>query len=1435
MSRHRLSSLVSLFVSALVVPVRRSAAQAVPNCQTGCTGGYSVDVTPDNGATSRNPNSSPDTVTFTVTNSGDLSDTYTMSCSRFGGVTCISVSPTSKSLRFGASTTVTVVFSLGTTDGQVYLTASGHASDQGWYNVTVKGKPVVDVTPYNWDNQDVGRCAQACFAATYAQSTVAYFSLDAPRNVTLAYNGSRVSPKQFVHVNLSPDPNYGITPTKYQLQIKVNGALVTFVNGEQTLNFADTGTTPTRIGGQFDVSSYSTGVYPMDILVSAVYSSTVITSDVSTKLAVVNETTNPVARGWTVAGVQHLFVQSDGSALITEGNGSAVYFAILGAYFTAPAGEFSRLTSGASTYTRSYPDSTKVIFDNSGKMIRVLDRFGNRDSVAYDANGRVWKVIDPQNLSITLAYGTNGLSSITDAGSPARVTNVTVDASQRLTAIQDPDGVSTTFGYDASLRLSTITNRNGKTATLGYDANAGTLTAVTGPSVTFYDGTAAPVESLFAWQKAGVPYAATSGTPFAAPLVDSAYARLREPGGAMTRLTVNHWGTPVRVTDALARVTTTTFDSTGLPIRIAYPSGAVDSAVYNASGLPTLLQTADATNRRTIRYAGWAQPDSAWGGPQPAMRAFIGTNGRVDSVRTGDSSVTRYTYNAQGRVVSNTAPTGTTVIKHWFSGTNGNTSQDSVPGGITTYLYDAYGRDTSVDGPASPMRRFRYDSLNQQILFRDGVYTPPTTIAYDSMGQIVSVTDEKNQVYRFAYNALGWLTARTDPAGKADTLKYSRDGDLMRFVNRRNQTVSFAYDALHRDTSKTGTNTDELRWTFSADGRVLTSNAPADTETTYLNVRGQPDSVKTKVGTRTITRLYTYLAQGLLDSVTVSSTGLTFMRRNYGYDSHTLALDSIAINGNVTQIGINANLQPTTTTYSGGDQIQVAYTGQGKVGDIQTMAPYSSMVTKFLDYDPEGRLHTRINSDLVSGTQFSYDGLGRLVADSAVWAGSPPPGCDSTMIVGDNGVNCLEGYQWQIGNPSEMFSFDSVGNRRDNNGHYDTGNRITSFAGCNYTTDVEGDVTGRSSCSDSATFKWTAESRLDTVIVNGQAIGYRYDALGRLVRKDSAGVVRRWYLWEGSNLLAELKGANADTIIAEYSYYPGLDDPHALVVGGVEYHAHADPLGNIAGLTQGNSLKRTYVYDMWGKYTAGVDSVGFNGSDRVRWKGALWLGNEADLYYMKNRWYEPQTGRFLTEDPIGLAGGLNTYVFAEDDPIDNIDPSGLYCFTWVQTIETAYWVGNVAYVVDEHIPHTVCVATGRGGTMVTYEVPDANGPGGVYPGACPGCHFGNPPQPPPNTPRADKDTKCVGLLYNAVSDMMPWTKAIHGGGFLFKTAVSTFGSIVQQHAAQSPVTVPGTATDYILDGGDAVMFKEVPVVSSLYSMDEYHNECKGYLLSSWLP
>lgn len=161
-----------------------------------------------------------------------------------------------------------------------------------------------------------------------------------------------------------------------------------------------------------------------------------------------------------------------------------------------------------------------------------------------------------------------------------------------------------------------------------------------------------------------------------------------------------------------------------------------------------------------------------------------------------------------------------------------------------------------------------------------------------------------------------------------------------------------------------------------------------------------------------------------------------------------------------------------------------------------------------------------------------------------------------------------------------------------------------------------------------------------------------YDALGRRVRKTTASGTE-WYVYDGDHVAFDVNSNN--TIKNEYGYYPGTDALYTLKNPSWTGVAITDPrIGSVIGWadTLGN-LKKRYKIHAWGRTAADTGVI-----TRYRMAGREY-DQESGLYYMRARYYDPETGRFLSEDPIGIAGGLNLYAYSGNDPVNNRDPSGM--------------------------------------------------------------------------------------------------------------------------------------------------------------------------------
>jgi RHS repeat-associated protein len=249
-----------------------------------------------------------------------------------------------------------------------------------------------------------------------------------------------------------------------------------------------------------------------------------------------------------------------------------------------------------------------------------------------------------------------------------------------------------------------------------------------------------------------------------------------------------------------------------------------------------------------------------------------------------------------------------------------------------------------------------------------------------------------------------------------------------------------------------------------------------------------------------------------------------------------------------------------------------------------------------------------------------------------------------------------------------------VGNR----GSVNTDSVVTSYATNNMNEyDAVGGVAnlqdndGNLKDDGTHTFVHDALNRLIEVrrISDGLTVArYTYDALNRRVTKTVTnsgalnGATR--YLLDGVQEIEERDGA--DAVVAQYVYGPAIDEILTMERGGQAYYYHDDSLGSIEALTDGTQaiVERT-TYDAYGapKFT----NATFTPAGTTSSVGnpflftAQRLDPETGLYYYRNRYYNPSTGRFIERDPTGYgAGSMGLYEYPGNNPIDSTDPMGLF-------------------------------------------------------------------------------------------------------------------------------------------------------------------------------
>jgi RHS repeat-associated protein len=174
----------------------------------------------------------------------------------------------------------------------------------------------------------------------------------------------------------------------------------------------------------------------------------------------------------------------------------------------------------------------------------------------------------------------------------------------------------------------------------------------------------------------------------------------------------------------------------------------------------------------------------------------------------------------------------------------------------------------------------------------------------------------------------------------------------------------------------------------------------------------------------------------------------------------------------------------------------------------------------------------------------------------------------------------------------------------------------------------------------------------------GNSNTFKYDPLGRRIYKSSSSSTSV-FAYDGDNLIEETNPSG--TVVARYTETEDVDEPLAMLRSSATNYYQADALGSVTSLSNSaGGLAQTYSFDSFGKTTPTGSLINpFQYTARE-------FDTETNLYFYRARYYDPFSGRFVSEDPGRFPGGINFYTYVENDPVGLFDPFG-FCPWQVHT------------------------------------------------------------------------------------------------------------------------------------------------------------------------
>ncbi len=829
-------------------------------------------------------------------------------------------------------------------------------------------------------------------------------------------------------------------------------------------------------------------------------------------------------------------------------------------------------------------------FDALNNPISHSDARGAVTTYTYDPAGRLVSEARPLGVNLGWSWNPDGtLASSTDPR--GGVTSFTYDANGNMLSSITPLGLKTTYAYDIAGRVLTVTEPRGNVVgavaanfqqRFTYDADGNVLTEK--------DALGRTTTNVF--DNAGRKSKSTA------------------PDGGVTLYGYNAANELINQTNPDGGVVLFEYDNRGLRTKETSPIGAVTTFAYDPSG------------RLVLRV----DPRGNVAGGNPAAFSTTFTYDGENRMLTSTDPigrVTSYTYDVQGRRLSEARPDGTTSS---VFDPNGNVTLTTTESGTSSTVFDALNRVVSSTDVRGKTSTLEYDLASNVVASVDPLGRRSTSV-FDADGRVTVVVDPRGNVAGgvptdfdtlMSYDEAGNVLTVTDPLGLVTTTTYDRVGNRASVKNPRLQTTSFVYSPVNQVTRVTAPVVGATNYVYSTSGNLLTRTDPLLRVTNWQYDVGNRMTRVTDPAGRFAT--YTYDVAGNRTQIVDAVANLA---ANPALGTTDVVFDSLN--------------RPVSTTYSdGAPTVSYSYDGQGRRSQMVDgsgttvygfdAADRVASVTRGADvfayaYDPAGNVTSRTYPDgtVVAGT---FDDAGQQVTTTE------PAGTVSFAydVAGNpitstypNGVTRTTSFDnasrvTTVNNSSGVVVLSRFTYTRDANGNptgvdYTNGTGLVPVESQRLTYDNTDRLTKvcqtATTCATANQTVWSYDkngNRLTEKVGAAAQSVYTYDTSDQLSAISGAGAKSFSYNANGDQITAGADTATFNTArqttgatvggVATTFAYDGNGNRHTITSAGVATAELWDTMGGLPNLAIERSaagvVQRRYTYGR------GTETLGYN-------------------------------------------------------------------------------------------------------------------------------------------------------------------------------------------------------------------------------------------------